>query len=96
MDIASLIAPVITSIITGFVTFAGVLVTNGKTQAVIAERLDNYKTHTDMRIDSLTKHVEKHNGVVERTYKLESDVATAFHRLDEMRDDIREIRDKVT
>lgn len=90
-DVAVLVGP----IITGLVTFAGVLVTNGKTQAVIAERMEQYKTHSDMRIGELSKHVEKHNGMIERMYKVESDMATAYHRIDEMREDIRELREKV-
>lgn len=90
-DVAVFVGP----IITGLVTFAGVLVTNGRTQAVIAERLDRYKDQTDMRIDGLSSHVDKHNGIIERTYKLESDMATAFHRLDEVREDIKVIREKV-
>ncbi len=41
------------------------------------------------RVDELTKKVEKHNQVVERTFKLESDNATLFKKQDELREDIR-------
>jgi cell division protein FtsB len=34
----------------------------------------------------LKEDVEKHNGVMEREYKLESDVHTAFKRIDELKD----------
>lgn len=46
-------------------TFGGILVSN---------RLTNY------RIEQLEKKVEKHNQVVERTYKLEQDVAVLNNR----------------
>lgn len=45
----------------------------------------------DVKFDELTKKVEKHNGLVERTYKLESDVklmqekqSVANHRIDDL------------
>lgn len=42
---------------------------------------------TEVRL--LSDRVEKHNHMVERTYKLESDVANLFHRYDEIRDNIK-------
>lgn len=45
----------------------------------------------DCKFDELTKKVEKHNGLVERTYKLESDMSVmqekqsvANHRIDDL------------
>lgn len=40
------------------------------------------------RIEQLEKKVEKHNGVIERTYKLEGEVAELQH-------DIRDIKNKL-
>ena len=39
------------------------------------------------KVDDLHEDVTKHNSVIERTFKLESDVKTAFHRIDELRED---------
>ena len=47
-----------------------------------------------VQIEELEKKVDKHNQVVERTYKLESDVETAFKRIDEERDRIKRLEDK--
>lgn len=47
-----------------------------------------------VKIEDLTKKVEKHNQIVERTYKLESDVKTAFNKLDEERGRIERLEDK--
>ena len=44
-----------------------------------------------VKIEELTKKVEKHNQIVERTYKLESDVKTAFNKLDEERSRIERL-----
>lgn len=47
-----------------------------------------------VQIEELEKKVDKHNKIVERTYKLESDVETAFKRIDEERDRIKRLEDK--
>ena len=52
------------ALITGVLTLAGVLVSNSKSRAVMEEK-----------IEALTRQVEKHNRVIERTYQLERDVA---------------------
>lgn len=74
MDILIAVIP---AAITGLVTLFGVVLTNGKNQAIVNER-----------IDQLRKEVEKHNSVVERTYKLESDMCTAFKKVDDLNDRI--------
>ena len=47
-----------------------------------------------VKIEELTKKVEKHNEIVERTYKLECDVQTAFNKIDEGRERIERLEDK--
>lgn len=56
----------ITACITGVLTLLGVIISNSKSRALM-----------EMKIEALTKQVERHNGVMERTYKLEQDVAVA-------------------
>lgn len=69
------------TIIVGVSAFAGTALTSyatlNKALAVMEEKINN-----------LQKDVNKHNQVIERTYKLESDVRTAFIRVDELRDSI--------
>jgi len=43
------------------------------------------------RIDQLEKKMEKHNNVVERVVILEQKMDAAFTRIDELRDEIKEI-----
>lgn len=45
------------------------------------------------RVDELTKKVEKHNQVIEKTFKLESDLKTMWAKYDVLKDDIIEIKD---
>ena len=47
-----------------------------------------------VKIEELTKKVEKHNEVVERTFKLESDMKTAFNKMDEQAGRIERLEDR--
>ncbi len=59
------------ALISGGMTLAGVIVSNSKSRAV-----------TEQKIDELTRRVEKHNCLVERTYQLERDVALLRNDVD--------------
>jgi outer membrane murein-binding lipoprotein Lpp len=56
--------PVVVALIGGAVTLAGVVASNSRSRAVM-----------EQKIDELSRRVEKHNTLVERTYLLERDVA---------------------
>ena len=56
---------------------------------ILNNRLLGYK------VDELRKDVEKHNQLVERTAVVERDVKTAFNKIDENREDIKEVRSLV-
>ena len=62
---------VIVALISGGVTLAGVVASNSRSRAVMEER-----------IVELTRRVEKHNGLVERTYLLERDMALVRNDVD--------------
>ena len=76
MDFTAIVA----SLIGGGVTLTGVLIANSRAQAV-----------TEERINQLRKEVEKHNGVIERTFTLEKDVLNLFHRYEEMNSQCQQI-----
>ena len=63
-------------------TLAGSYLVGDKTTAVIQER-----------IKTLEEKVNKHNNLVERTYKLESEVRNAYTILGGMEDDIKELKE---
>ena len=62
---------VIVALISGGVTLAGVVASNSRSRAV-----------TEERIVELTRRVEKHNCLVERTYLLERDMALVRNDVD--------------
>lgn len=53
---------IVVAIITGGLTLIGVVVANNRQSAVMAEK-----------IETLSRRVEKHNGVIERVYDLEAE-----------------------
>ena len=46
----------------------------------------------EYRIDELTKKVDKHNNVIERITIVERDLKTSFRLIDNMRDEIEEMK----
>lgn len=55
---------IIAATVTGVLTLLGVLASNSRSRAVV-----------ETKIDELTRRVEMHNRMVERTYWLEQDMA---------------------
>ena len=51
-------------------------------------KLERHQAVTDTKIDALTRTVEKHNQMIERTFKLEG-------RMDEAEHDIRDLKGRV-
>ena len=62
---------IIVAVITGIATVAAVVITNRKSNALIAYRLEQ-----------LEKKVDLHNSVIERTYKLEEHAAVMDEKID--------------
>lgn len=55
----------------------------------IDAKLEKHQAVTDTKIDELTRKVEKHNSMIERTYQLEG-------RMSEVEHDIRDLRGRAS
>lgn len=55
---------IIVACITGVVALVGVILSNSKSRAVM-----------EVKLDALTAKVEKHNQLIERTYRLEEELS---------------------
>ena len=66
---------IITAIITGGVTLLGVLIANGKSQAV-----------TETKLDELTREVREHNGFARRMPVVEEQIKVINHRIEDLED----------
>lgn len=64
---------IITAIITGGVTLLGVLIANGKTQAV-----------TETKLDELTREVREHNNFARRMPVVEEQIKVINHRIEDL------------
>ena len=62
---------IVVALIGGAVTLAGVVLSNSRRRAVM-----------EVKIDELSRRVEKHNCLVERTYRLEQDMAVVRRDVD--------------
>ena len=66
---------IIVALITGGVTLLGVLISNGKSQAV-----------TDTKLEELTREVREHNNFARRVPVLEEQMKVANHRIQDLED----------
>lgn len=64
---------IITALITGGVTLLGVLIANGKSQAV-----------TETKLDELTREVREHNNFARRMPVVEEQIKVINHRIDDL------------
>lgn len=65
---------VLTALITGAFSVLAVIITNWSSNKSIDAKLDKQQAVLEERINHLTERVEKHNNLIERTYKLEAKV----------------------
>ena len=66
---------IITALITGGVTLLGVLIANGKSQAV-----------TETKLDELTREVREHNNFARRMPVVEEQIKVINHRIEDLED----------
>ena len=64
---------IIASIITGAITLLGVLIANGKTQAVM-----------ETKVDELTREVREHNYFAKRMPVVEEQIKVINHRIEDL------------
>lgn len=64
---------IITAVVTGAVTLVGILIANGKAQAV-----------TDTKLEDLTREVREHNNFAKRMPVVEEKIKVINHRIDDL------------
>ena len=65
---------IVVALIGGAVTLAGVVLSNSRSRAVM-----------EVKLDELSRRVEKHNCLVESTYRLEQDVAVVKRDIESLK-----------
>ena len=66
---------IIASLITGLLTLAGVLISNGRAQAV-----------TETKLENLTREVREHNNFARRMPVVEEQIKVINHRITDLED----------
>lgn len=64
---------ILTAVITGAVTLVGILIANGKAQAV-----------TETKLEELTREVREHNNFARRMPVVEEKISVINHRIDDL------------
>ena len=64
---------IIVALITGGITLLGVLISNGKAQAV-----------TDTKLEELTREVREHNGFAQKIPVMQEQIKVINHRIDDL------------
>ena len=66
---------IIVALITGGITLLGVLISNGKSQAV-----------TDTKLEELTREVREHNGFAQKIPVMQEQIRIINHRIEDLED----------
>lgn len=67
-----------------------------ETRAQLESQHSKTTTLIDYRLGELEKKVEKHNKVVERLAVVERDLESAFYRVDDIRDEVSKLNERMT
>ena len=77
---------VLVALITGGLTFLGVIVTNIGNSRKMQKELEKNQAVTDTKIEELTREVRQHNNFAQRVPVLENKVSVADHRIKDLED----------
>ena len=68
-----MVETIVASVITGCITLVGVLIANGKTQAIL-----------ETKVDELTREVREHNHFAKRMPVVEEQIKVINHRIEDL------------
>ena len=80
---------IVVALITGGLSLIGVIVTcavgNKKTTDKVTHKLEVHQAVTDTKIEELSRQMSKHNNIMERTFKLEGQMAECQHDIKDLK-----------
>lgn len=80
------------AMITAIATIIGALISGVVSLLVSTHQHDKAMALVEYRIGELEEKMDKHNNLVERTAVIERDLKTAFNRIDETKQEVKELR----
>lgn len=75
---------IVSSLITGILALLGIVITNSQSNKKIEQQIIIAQQVTDVKLDNLTKAVEKHNKPAEQVPIIEQKVNTLETRVDKL------------
>ena len=82
------------SIIVGVLSLVGVVITNNNSNKKIQSQLETQQTVTDCKIDELTREVREHNNFAKRMPVVEEMIKVANHRIDDLEQETKDLRNE--
>lgn len=86
---------ILVALITGGLSLLGVILTNNASNRKMQNNYETHQAVLEEKLKDLTKQVEKHNSVIERTYEAEKQInvltekqRVANHRIDDLENKI--------
>ena len=80
---------ILVALITGGLSLIGVVITcmvgNKKTTNEVTHKLEVHQAVTDAKLEALRQEVNKHNNVIERTFRLEGQVTECQHDIKDLK-----------
>lgn len=80
MGLEIILSPIVSALIAVFGAYMATKRAADERERKSAETIARLET----KVDVLSERVEKHNNLIERTYRLEADVQNIHHRLDDL------------
>lgn len=80
---------VLVALITGGLTFLGVIVTNVSNNRKMQSELEKNQAVTDTKIEELTREVRQHNNFAQRMPVLENKISVADHRIQDLENKLK-------
>lgn len=91
---------IVIAIITGGLSLLGVILTNNASNRKMQSEMETHQEVLDAKLEYLTKRVEKHNSVIERTYENERKIEvldvkqkTANHRIADLENELKNYKE---
>lgn len=75
---------IIAALVTGILSFAGVVITNISSNRSVQSKLERNQAVTDTKITELTREVRLHNGFAEKIPVMQEQIKVINHRLDDL------------
>lgn len=84
-----MISEIIVAVITGVLSFAGVVISNIGSNRKMQSKMEIQQAVTDTKIEALTREVREHNGFAKRMPVVEEQIKVINHRIKDVEEEMK-------